>query len=352
MRPHTLFRALTALSLSLVALAPAAPALARRRPAPVVEAPPPPPPPAAPVGLPQKMIEDAAAYQAYMLRVATTAPGFDSAQTVSSALHAGAHYQSKALVRGAIAYAAIAALEDHSFIDSLRNAGNTPENRRLMVRYIETNPIYLSQFAGADAAAGYARAAIAGSALHLQQTGRLVRQSAYDVQHQDWSKVSILDPAGRLKEVESLGVEGIEPGPEQVPILQKAASLAAPLDLQGLPLAGPMSPMVARAVQVAAIAALGEAPDETYESLSAITVDALTTECLERAKRDLYQCLAVSKPNYEDIFCMGRHEMLDPAACLAQAVAVDLPPEPPPPPMPVPVRTTRVRSGPRHHVAG
>ena len=56
--------------------------------------------------------------------------------------------------------------------------------------------------------------------------------------------------------------------------------------------------------------------------------------CLERAKRDLFQCLAVAKPNYEDIFCMGRHEMAQPAACVAAGAGVELPPEPAPPPPP------------------
>jgi hypothetical protein len=351
MRLFTPARALVLIAAtSLAVSAPAFPALARPKKEPVVEAPPPPPPPPppGPVGLPDRLIADAAGYEGYMLRVGATSPGFTSADTVSHALKDGAAYEPKAFIRGAIAYAAIAALKDPTFVASLRDAGNSPEHRREMVADIASNPVYVVQFKGSDAAAGLAREALGETALQLTQTGRLIRQAAYDVQHQTWSKVQVVDLPGRLAAVEAESTNGIAPAADEVPVLEKAATGATPLAITAQPLAPPYGALVARALQVAAIAALGEATDGEYDQLASMSNDLETELCLERAKRDLYQCLAVSKPNYEDIFCMGRHEMLQPAECVATGAGVALPPEPLPPPPPEP---TRVANRSTHHHA-
>jgi hypothetical protein len=300
------------------------------------------------VGLPDRLVADAAGYEGYMQRVGDTSPGFTSAETVAAALKNGAAYEPKAFIRGAIAYAAIAALKDPTFVASLRDAGNSPEHRRQMVADIISNPVYVFQFKGSDAAAGLAREALGEAVLRLTQTGRLIRQAAYDVQHQTWSKVQVVDLPGRLAAVEAESANGIAPAADEVPVLEKAATGAAPLPITAQPLAPPYAPLVARALQVAAIAALGEAQDGAYDELASMSNDLETELCLERAKRDLYQCLAVAKPNYEDIFCMGRHEMLQPSACVAAGAGVDLPPEPLPPP---PAEPTRVANRSAHHHA-
>ena len=41
--------------------------------------------------------------------------------------------------------------------------------------------------------------------------------------------------------------------------------------------------------------------------------------CLNIAKLNLYECLSVSKPYYEDIFCLGQHAMIDPGQCVVDA---------------------------------
>lgn len=335
MRFPKLSRPLFIVTMSLLAVGlPAMSALARPK-HPVVEAPPPPPPPpppAGPVGMPDQMIDDAAAYFGLVRRVAATPPGFSSAENVATALRNGGAYEPKEFLRGAVAYAAIAALKDQDFVTALRNAGNTPENREAMVRYIELNPVYLYQFKGSDHAAGYAQAALGAGALNLSATGRLIHQAAYDVQHQAWSNETIIDRPGRLTAVEAASSKGIAPAPEERATIQKAASEVEPLAIDASPLAPPYTPIINRALQVAAIAALGEANNTAYLNLASLIEDNITEECLRRAKRDLFQCLAVAKPNYEDIFCIGQHEMMDPAACLATSSGIALP-EPPPPPL-------------------
>ena len=52
-------------------------------------------------------------------------------------------------------------------------------------------------------------------------------------------------------------------------------------------------------------------------------MQALETEptdgaCLNLAKLNLYQCLAVAVPWYEDIFCLGEHAVGETAQCISK----------------------------------
>jgi len=57
-----------------------------------------------------------------------------------------------------------------------------------------------------------------------------------------------------------------------------------------------------------------------------------STSCLSMAKLNLYQCLAVAKPHYEDVFCLGQHVLMDTGQCVIKAAGAPMPVEPPPPP--------------------
>lgn len=326
-----LILAITAATLAI----PAADSVARQRKAVAVEAPPPPPPPpAGPVGLPDRMLQDAAAYDGYVRAAAATSPAFVDASAVSRALKQTGAYSPKTLVRGAVAYGAIAALEDAAFVASVRQAGNTPEHRRQMVGYILANPAYVALFTDAGAAAGLAREAIGPASLQLYATGRAVKQSAYDIQKQAWSKAQVADLQGRLSGAEAQAISDMTADPERLAAARQSIAGLAPIPLPTTPLPNSSgnTPLISHALQLAAIAALGEATDDTYSQLAALAADDDTQACLSAAKRNFHQCLAVAKPNYEDIFCMGQHGLRDTGACLARAAGFEVPAEPLPPP--------------------
>lgn len=317
--------------------------LARQRKPPVEAPPPPPPPPAGPVGLPDRMLQDAAAYDGYVRAASATSPAFTDAAAVAGALKQTGAYSPKTLVRGAVAYGAIAALEDAAFVASVREAGNTPEHRREMVGYIIANPAYVALFKDADAAAGLVREAIGPASLQLYATGRAVKQSAYDIQKQAWSKAQVADLQGRLSSAEAQAQEDMAPDPARLMAERQSVAGVAPIALPNAPLPtiSGNTPLVSHALQLAAIAALGEATDTAYDQLVGLEVDSDTQACLATAKRNFHQCLAVAKPNYEDIFCMGQHGLRDTGACMARAAGFETPPEPlPPPPAPKPARST------------
>jgi len=304
-----------------------------KRPPAVQEAPPPPPTPPGPVGLPSRLLADAGAYSAYLERVTATSPAsFTSGAAVSEALKTDAADDPDALIRGAVAYAAAAALQDSSFIAQIRAAGNSPENRQLMVGYIIRDPAYVFLFKGSDEAAGLAREALGSAGLRLLTAGKAVKQSAYEIQHQMWSKEEVADRPGRLAAVKASARAPMPPAEaREMELLQRVQSGAGSLGVTAAPAQPPYTTLVDRALQLAAIAALGEATDAAYDRLTVLTTDDSASTCLHIAKLNLYQCLAVAKPNYEDVFCLGQHVMADTGYCLAKNAGMAMPTEPPPP---------------------
>ena len=82
----------------------------------------------------------------------------------------------------------------------------------------------------------------------------------------------------------------------------------------------PYTPAVVRSLAIAALAALGAAGDEARANTDALTVESNNEFCLNMSKLMLYQCLAASRPSYEDMFCLGRHVVRDLGSCTTQAL--------------------------------
>ena len=84
------------------------------------------------------------------------------------------------------------------------------------------------------------------------------------------------------------------------------------------PATQPYPPVVIRGMAVAALALLGEAGEENETLVAPLLTDPTSANCLNMAKLNLYQCLAVAKPYYEDIFCLGEHALAETAGCVAK----------------------------------
>jgi hypothetical protein len=198
-------------------------------------------------------------------------------------------------------------------------------------------------FKGSDRAAGLAEQAMGAPALKLFAEGKAIKQASYDMQHQDWSKTQVVGQPARLAMVEQQGKLPLPDAPDHMEALERVSTGQASMGSAASPVPPPYPPMVAEALQLAAIAALGEASDDMYDRLAPLAADDLGAgQCLHEAKLNLYQCLAVAKPHYEDVYCMGQHAMSDVGACLTINVGLKLPPEPPPPPPPAPLKKTTV----------
>lgn len=74
----------------------------------------------------QRVIESAAAYQGFVSRAGAIKGDFANGEGVRSALYTAAAYQQDQLQEGAIAYAALAAMQDAKFVNSVRGYAGFP----------------------------------------------------------------------------------------------------------------------------------------------------------------------------------------------------------------------------------
>ena len=297
---------------------------AEKAPPPVAEAPPPPPPPVAPaVALSAKLLDQAAAYRAYIDRASAISPAFADGASVAQSLRNGEAYEPNQLLRGEIAYGAVVALQDPGFRAGVRAYAGDAEQRRTIAYEIMKDPAYAVGIAGSAGAAGLVINALGDDGQKLHDEGKLVTKAAYDVQHAAWSKAEVSAREARLALAKELSSTPLSPDQAQSVRLGQAVTGAQPLTINVRSAVPPYSPVVVRALAVGALAALGYADDDaSLQNMMALTADPTSTNCLNMAKLNLYQCLAVAKPHYEDIFCLGQHVLSDTGACLMKGAGL------------------------------
>jgi hypothetical protein len=300
-------------------------------------APPPPAPVAAvipPVSLSPKVVEQASAYRAYITRASAISPAFTGGGDVAQSLKTGEAYEPAALLRGQIAYGAVAALQEPEYVAGVRKFVADPDQRRQVAYEIMKDPAYAVGFAGSAKAAALVEGALQDDARKLVELGKTVKQAAYDVQRQGWSKAEVSGRDARLTLAKELGST---PGLGEVAEtarLQSEVTGGAQLGVSPAAAAPPYTPVVIHALAVAALAALGYADDASLGQVMPILAEPNSANCLNMSKLNLYQCLAVAKPHYEDVFCLGQHVLSDTGRCLLTDAGAPEPVEAAPPPAP------------------
>ncbi|MET0294962.1 MAG: hypothetical protein ABW042_08085 [Phenylobacterium sp.] len=294
--------------------------------------PPPPPPPPPSVSLSPSLIDQASAYRLYMQRAAAISPAFSDGAQVASGVKVGASYEPQQLLKGAMAYGAIAALQDPTFVAALRGAAADRTQRYDLAHRIIANPSTVLGVGGAAGAAGLVVAAVGGDGRAVFTAGRNIKQAAYDVQHSAWSKADVADRPSRLSVVKGLSVTPLAGEAAETLRLQQAATGAGSMGLSADAVRPPYTPFVVRSLAVAALAGLGFGGADYLPQANAILAEPGTSACLTMSKLNLYQCLAVAKPHYEDVFCLGQHALMDTGRCLSRGVgaadAIEVYPQP------------------------
>ncbi len=295
------------------------------------KAPPPPPPPAPapepeiPVGPPVLagyVIDTASAYAAYMQSASAIGSTFANGQAIADALRVGVHAERHQMQQGMVAYAAIVALQDPTFAATVRRFASHASTRDAMVRYILTNPNYVTEIAGHDSAAGLIIAALDRQGQRLETAGDAVRKTSYDIQlRSPWSKKAAPNQPQTLAEVKALSSSGLTAPPDVRAELQQASTGTAPMTLSAPPAEGPYSQAVVRGMAIAALAILGKAGDADIAYLMPLLVNDGDGFCFNMAKLNLYQCLSVARPYYENVYCLGLHGMGDMGRCVMSSMA-------------------------------
>jgi hypothetical protein len=271
------------------------------------------------VTLPREVVEAASAYEAYLHRASAIGASFHGPETVGAALKASEAYQPQQMEEGMIAYAALIALEDQRFVRSVRDSTSDDEIRSEEAEALLAHPDRVAAFPGSGNAAALISSILREEGGTLFQTGRAVKQSAYGVQHEAWSKQTAPNAAGRLAQAKSLSSIAYTPAPGDVSdLLQSAAAF------RGRPANGELggdqfTPVVQRGLALAALAVLGRAGTEAQ--VAPLLSERDGADCMKMAKLNLYQCLAVAGPHYEDIFCLGQHALMDTGQCVVSSAA-------------------------------
>jgi hypothetical protein len=288
----------------------------KKKQAPVVVVAPPPPPPK-PMGLARPIIEAASSYVSYM-QTATAIPNkFADGASVSSALRTGVHSEQRRLQEGVIAYGAIVALQDPAFVEAVKTYASNPASRQQIARNIMADPTYVVAIAGHESAAGLVIATLYNQGARLKAQGELVKKESLDIQLKGaWSKATVPNLMGRLQEVKNLSTSMAPAAPELSGMLDSAARGQAQMGLSpGQPVQPPYTPAVIRSLAIAALAVLGEAGDDN-PYITRLLVDNQDGFCFNMSKLNLYQCISVAKPYYEDMYCLGLHVMTDTGQCV------------------------------------
>lgn len=293
---------------------------------PAPEPAPPPPPPPPPVALNQGVADAAAVYVAFVRDVGTIqAGGFQDAEAIQAAIRKGSAYDPAQLSRGMIAYGAILALQSNSFVAGVREYAIDPDQRREIVDSIIRNPAYAATLPGAAEAAGLISARLGQDATSLGAIAAAVQEDAYTIQERRdprrrWAVQHLTNREERLEAAKALSLQPMLPSAEEAALLFAAAHSGEGLTLDGAALPPPYTPAIVNSLAIAALAALGAAGDDYRTYTEALAVESNSEFCLNMSKLMLFQCLAASRPSYEDMFCLGRHIIGDLATCTAQNI--------------------------------
>ncbi|SFS49896.1 hypothetical protein SAMN05192570_1652 [Brevundimonas viscosa] len=301
-------------------------------------APPPPPPPPPAVSLNEGVAEAASIYVAFMREAgAIPAGGFSDAESIQAAIRRGAAYDPAQLSRGLIAYGSILALQSPEFVQGVRQYAVDPATREELVARIIADPATAAVLPGAEAAASLIAGTLGQDAAAMLAIAEAVENDAYKIQERAdprrrWAVTHIANREQRLEGAKTLSAASMLPSAEEAARLFAAANSGGGLTTAAATARAPYTPAVVRSLALAALAALGAGGEDARPYTEALTVEQNSEFCLNMSKLMLFQCLAASRPSYEDMFCVGRHIARDLATCTTQTIT----------PAPLPVSPTLV----------
>ncbi len=274
------------------------------------------------VAIAHRLIDAAGAFDGYMRRAATIDGKFTNGAGVARAVEVGSVYQPRQLEEGAIAYAALVALQDPAFVEAVQRIGRDPRAREAFAARLVEHPEAVMNATEARRAATRVSAVLGDMGMKLVVAGTAVKQAAYDVQSQDWSRGPIAAPDRRLARIKSESSVPVSlAAPDTAHLVSDLVALRTD-DGGDAPEADSATRVVTQALALAALAVLGQAGDDQMERIAPLLVDDTDEQCLNLAKLNEFQCLAVAGPHYEDMFCLGRHAMMDPGKCVASAAGL------------------------------
>ncbi|HEX8231725.1 MAG TPA: hypothetical protein VF559_00035 [Caulobacteraceae bacterium] len=274
------------------------------------------------VGVAQRVIDSASAYQAYVAKTGALKADFADGASVRSALVAGASYQPDQLQEGEVAYAALLALQDAAFVNAVRGYAAFPGAADKLADQLAVNPDAVFDLPAANDTAAKVSAELRDHGFRILTAGKAVKQSAYDMQHAAWSQAMVSDGPTRLTNIKAMSQARFTATADDTARLINAVTG----DASSAPAKRPSAKITktaARGLAIAALAVMGKASQDSSVQLAALLSQPGDGQCLKMAKLNLYQCLASAGPQYEDVFCLGEHALKDTGFCVMSAAGED-----------------------------
>ncbi len=277
------------------------------------------------MSLNEGVAQAASIYVAFIRDIGGIQAGFQDAEAVQIAIRRGAAYEPAQLSRGLIAYGAVLALQSPEYVSGVRTFAVDPAQRQQVISRIIADPAYAATLPGADAAAGLIIATVGQDITALTAIAEAVETDAYTIQERRdprrrWAVAHIGNRDARLESAKTLSARQMLPSAEESARLFTAANTGSGLGVSGRQ-APPYTPAVINSLAIAALAALGAGGDDSRAQTEALTLEADSEFCFSMSKLNLFQCLAASRPSYEDMFCLGRHIVRDLATCSARTTS-------------------------------
>ncbi len=265
------------------------------------------------VAFPRRSAEAASAFDGYMHAVAAIDAGFKSGQGVAVALKRASAYDARQLEEGMIAYGAMAAMQSPRFVYGVMDMAANPQNRLALIAALQADPNSAARLPGASEASALASGAILREARPVVENGKAIKQASYDVQHQGWSIAKAADQTGRLAEAKAASqVRAPAHEGDIARILTQVTTVGGENGRDGA-----TSPVIDHSLALAALSILDGAEGSDEPRLEQVVSESISADCLKMAKLNLFQCLSVAGPEYEDVYCLGQHAVLDTGQCVA-----------------------------------
>ena len=235
-----------------------------------------------------RITDSATAYEGYVRAAGAIDARFTGARQVQSALRVAEAYNAAQLQEGAIAYAAVLALRNQAFVDGVR-AQNVPG---LADRLI-ADPDQVLSLSGANDAVQDVSYVMRVQAQAVADAGAAIHQAAYTVQRQTWSRGAVADPDKVLASAKTAALRTLTA--DEAAERRLLDSIGAAPVAAGERLAPTRE--VVQGLALAALAVLGQAGDAQESRFEPLLRQLADTDCLQMAKMNLNQCLAVAGPH-------------------------------------------------------
>lgn len=270
---------------------------------------------------------------------AIEATPFDSAETTREAHRRLSAHTSEDLSGGWVAYAALVAAGEPSFVEALqkdmkKRARSGLRGRDAFLSRLSADPSYVRKLRGADAASDLVLEMTAQDVYRFAALGEAFKSQAYAMQKTAWGKKRIAASSARLSEAEKYArARGPATAPAlkvstqkgvTAPVLASANAAWAPnWGAQGA--AGDNNEhnaqvIMDRVLNLAARYAVGSINEKIVEVYAK---NDRADQCLSMAALTLRQCIAATRTPYEEAFCLGEHALIDPASCVGWVAGAD-----------------------------